>query len=108
MSISANKSTAGHAWLWALLPLLLAATLATPLLDVDAFNGDEPASLLARRPNSAITGPHGRIEASLELTLTNSDPLRAYGWSHLALHLGTRCRLERGRHPGPVPSLLAC
>ena len=34
-------------WLWALLPLLLAAALAIPLLDVDAFNGDEPASLLA-------------------------------------------------------------
>ncbi len=34
-------------WLWALLPLLLAATLVVPLLDVDAFNGDEPASLLA-------------------------------------------------------------
>ena len=35
------------AWLWALLPLLLAATIVIPLLDVDAFNGDEPASLLA-------------------------------------------------------------
>ncbi len=33
--------------MWALLPLLLAAALAIPLLDVDAFNGDEPASLLA-------------------------------------------------------------
>ena len=47
MSIGANKSTAGHSWLWALLPLLLAAALVIPLLDVDAFNGDEPASLLA-------------------------------------------------------------
>ena len=36
-----------HSWLWALLPLLLAAALTIPLLDVDAFNGDEPASLLA-------------------------------------------------------------
>ena len=35
------------AWLWALLPLLFAATIVIPLLDVDAFNGDEPASLLA-------------------------------------------------------------
>ena len=35
------------AWLWALLPLLLAATLTIPLLNVDAFNDDEPASLLA-------------------------------------------------------------
>ena len=34
-------------WLWALLPLLLAAALVIPLLNVDAFNDDEPASLLA-------------------------------------------------------------
>ena len=34
-------------WLWALLPLLLAAALVIPLLNVDVFNGDEPASLLA-------------------------------------------------------------
>ena len=33
--------------MWALLPLLLATALIAPLLDVDAFNGDEPASLLA-------------------------------------------------------------
>ena len=32
-------------WMWALLPLLLAAALAIPLLDVDAFNGDEPKPL---------------------------------------------------------------
>ena len=35
------------AWLWALFPLLLAAALVIPLLNADAFNGDEPASLLA-------------------------------------------------------------
>ena len=34
-------------WLLALLPLLLAVALVVPLLNVDAFNGDEPASLLA-------------------------------------------------------------
>ena len=34
-------------WLWALLPLLLAAALAIPLLDADAFNGDEPAVLVS-------------------------------------------------------------
>ena len=41
------------AWLWALLPLLLSAALVIPLLNVDAFNDDEPASLFAagiRRP----------------------------------------------------------
>ena len=34
-------------WIWALFPLLLAAALSIPLLDMDAFNGDEPASLHA-------------------------------------------------------------
>ena len=34
-------------WLWALLPLLLAAALVIPLLNVDVFTGDEPASLVA-------------------------------------------------------------
>ena len=34
-------------WLWAILPLLLAATLTIPLLDADPYNGDEPASLYA-------------------------------------------------------------
>ena len=76
MSISANKSTAGHPWLWALLPLLLATALAIPLLGVDTFNGDEPASLLAA--GMLHSGP-----LSLEATwsfITNSDPHQAYGW----------------------------
>ncbi len=34
-------------WLWALLPMLLAAGIAIPELDRDAFNGDEPFSLYA-------------------------------------------------------------
>ena len=34
-------------WLWALLPLLLAAALAIPLLDADPYNGDEPRYLYA-------------------------------------------------------------
>ena len=42
------RNPASHiSWMWALLPLLLATALIAPLLDVDAFNGDEPASLLA-------------------------------------------------------------
>ena len=63
-------------WLWALLPLLLAAALSIPLLDVDAFNGDEPASLIAA--GVLRSGP-----LSLEATwsfITNSDPHQAYGW----------------------------
>ena len=42
-----RRQTGNLGWLWALLPLLFAATIVIPLLDVDAFNGDEPASLLA-------------------------------------------------------------
>ena len=50
-------------WLWALLPLLLAAALAIPLLDVDAFNGDEPASLLLR-----VQGPFAGRQPGLHYT----------------------------------------
>ena len=81
MSICANKSksTVGHAWLWALLPLMLAAALAIPLLDVDAFNGDEPASLVAA--GIVRSGP-----LSLEATwsyITNNNQNQAYGWPML-------------------------
>ena len=65
-----------NAWLWALLPLLLAATLATPLLDVDAFNGDEPASLLAA--GILRNGPW-----SIEEVWNNTPPRFAPGWSIL-------------------------
>ena len=66
-------------WLWALLPLLLAAALAIPLLDVDAFNGDEPASLVAA--GIVRSGP-----LSLEATwsyITNNNQNQAYGWPML-------------------------
>ena len=79
MSTATNTRTANHTWLWALLPLLLAAALAIPLLDVDAFHGDEPASLLA-------AGVLRSVPLSLEATwsfITNSDPHQAYGWPAL-------------------------
>ncbi len=63
-------------WMWALLPLLLAAALTIPLLDVDAFNGDEPASL-------AAAGLFRSEPLSLDETwryVTNRDPDQAYGW----------------------------
>ncbi len=65
-----------HTWLWALLPLLLAAALAVPLLEVDAFNGDEPPSLLAAgvlRP-----GPW-----SLADVWDHTAPRHAPGWPML-------------------------
>ena len=78
MSTGANKSTASLAWLWALLPLLLAAALAIPLLDVDAFNGDEPVSLVAA--GVLRSGP-----LSLEATWSfmgfqTATRDQAYGW----------------------------
>ena len=63
-------------WLWALLPLLLAAVLAIPLLDVDAFEGDEPASLIA-------AGILGSGPLSLVDTWTRVSPRQALGWPML-------------------------
>ena len=63
-------------WLWALLPLLLAAALAIPLLDVDAFNGDEPASLKAAGVLLSVPSPLGEILKSI----IKVDPHQTYGW----------------------------
>ena len=63
-------------WLWAIVPLLLAATLAIPLLDVDAFNGDEPASLAA----AGILGSGPRSLADIWDFLAENDPRNAPGW----------------------------
>ena len=60
-------------WLWALFPLLLATALIAPLLDVDAFNGDEPASLLAA--GILRSGPW-----SLADVWDNTAPRHPPGW----------------------------
>ncbi len=71
------RNTASHiSWMWALLPLLLAAALAVPLLDVDAFNGDEPASLVA----AGILGSGPRSLADIWDFLAENDPRNAPGW----------------------------
>ncbi len=62
--------------MWALLPLLLSAVLAVPLLDVDAFNGDEPASLLAA--GMVHSGPWS-VEEVLTAVARRS-PEQALGW----------------------------
>ena len=62
--------------MWALLPLLLAAALAIPLLDVDAFNGDEPASLLAA--GILRTGSWSILDV-----WENTAPRHPPGWSVL-------------------------
>ncbi len=63
-------------WLWALLPLLLAAVLTIPLLNVDAFNGDEPASLLAA--GILRTGSWSILDV-----WENTAPRHPPGWSVL-------------------------
>ena len=64
------------AWLWALLPLLLSAALTIPLLNLDAFSGDELLSLLA-------TGilPSGR---SLDVNQAHGWPVLLFIWGRLA------------------------
>ena len=63
-------------WLWALLPLLLAAALAIPLLDADSFNGDEPSSL--RSAGAFSFGPWPLASAWRDISEIN--PYQAYGW----------------------------
>ena len=63
-------------WLWTLLPLLLAAALAIPLLDVDAFNGDEPYTLAAA--GALRAGPLSLVD-----TWTSVSPRQALGWPSL-------------------------
>ena len=79
MSTGANKSTASLAWLWALLPLLLAAALVTKQLDNMAFFGDEPDSLYAAGINNA--GP--RNLAEVWEFIAEKDPHQTQGWSIL-------------------------
>ncbi len=63
-------------WWLVLLPLLLAATLAIPLLDYDAFNGDEPAYLIA-------AGALRTENPSLPEVWSNLTPRVAAGWPTL-------------------------
>ena len=63
-------------WLLALLPLLLAVALVVPLLNVDAFNGDEPASLLAA--GILRTGSWSILDV-----WENTAPRHAPGWAIL-------------------------
>ncbi len=79
MSTGANKSTTGPVWLWALLPLLLAAALVTMQLDNMAFNGDEKHSLYAAGINNAGPQTLGEVWEFI----AEKDPVVAQGWSKL-------------------------
>ena len=63
-------------WLWALLALLLAAALTIPLLDVEGYNGDEQASLIAAGKLSS--GPRTLAEI-----WDNTSPRHSPGWPML-------------------------
>ena len=78
-------------WLWAILPLLLAAALAIPLLDVDAYNGDEPSSLLAAGVLSPGSFSLAFLRDNLHANQAPGWPLllavwgRIVGWSEPAV-----------------------
>ena len=79
-----NSRTQCPVWLWALLPLLLAAALTIPLLNDDAFTGDEPKTLFVAGVLSS--GPHtlaGVVDA-----LTVRSPEQALGWPILVFIWG--------------------
>jgi len=78
-------------WWWALAPLLLATALVIPLLDHDAFNGDEPSSLLAAGvlrpgpPSLAAIGDQVHPQQALGWPLLLSMWGRVVGWSEPAI-----------------------
>ena len=87
MSTGANKNTASLAWLWALLPLLLAAALVTKQLDNKAFFGDEMDSLYPAGINDA--GPRNLAEvwefiAEKHPNQTQGWPILLFIWGRLA------------------------
>ena len=94
MSTGANKSAAGRAWLWALLPLLLAAALVVPVLGRDVFDVDEAATMLGA--GARHIGPFTPAEAVAASVARSPDQAwgqvvvyslwgRAAGWSELAI-----------------------
>ena len=72
------------AWLWALLPLLLASALTIPLLGDDAFTGDEPKTLFAAGVLSS--GPH-TLAGMLDVIAERSSE-QALGWPFLVFVWG--------------------
>ena len=77
MSGSVSRNSASlPLWCLALLPLLLAAVLAIPLLNHDGFNGDEPAYL-------TMAGALRAENSSLAEVWDNLAPRVAAGWPTL-------------------------
>ncbi len=80
--------------MWCLFPLLLAAALTIPLIDMDAFNGDEPSSLIAAgilRSGPGSLGESWNFISSIDQTQAHGWPLllfiwgRLFGWSEVAV-----------------------
>ena len=80
-------------WLWALLPLLLAAALVAPILGRDVFDADEAATMISA--GARHFGPYTVAEAAAAssqwpdqgwgLVVAYSQWGRATGWSELAV-----------------------
>lgn len=75
------------AWLWALLPLLLAAGLSIPLLGDNAFVGDEPKTLIAA--GILASGPQTLAEVVDAVADKSSEqalgwPLLVFVWGRIA------------------------
>ncbi len=84
------------AWVWTLLPLLLAAALSIPLLGNDAFTGDEPKTLFAAGVlSSGPQTPAGVLEVIAEKSSEQALgwPLLVFfqghlvGWSEVAIRM---------------------
>ena len=83
-----------HAWLWALLPLLLAAALVAPVLGRDVFDFDEAATM--NGAGARHIGPYSPAEAAAAFVsrwpnhawgqvMVFSQWGRVAGWSELAI-----------------------
>lgn len=72
-------------WLWALLPMLLAAGIAIPELDRDAYNGDEPFSLFA----AGVFAKNWSL-ADVREHIIAVNPQQGMGWPMLLSAWGPR------------------
>ena len=106
-----KQKRSSPAWLWALLPLLLAAALVTEAAGQQPFFGDEPDSLYSAGINNAGPRNAGFTSEVWELHRQQrpaSSDYQAQGWSKLLFiwGLATDRRLERTDcHPVLVPLL---
>ena len=61
LHLPCEARTKRRAWLWALLPMLLAAALVAPILDRNVFDNDEAATMIGA--GARHIGPYTPAEA---------------------------------------------